>query len=338
MSSEELLHFVSQNPFFLAPMAGVTDCPFRSFMREMGAGVLTTELVSVKALHNPHNKSQQLMAFTENQKPVGIQIFGEDLQALSTGARIAENTGASFIDLNFGCPVTKITKKGAGAAMLKDLSLLSRVIRTVKKSVSVPVSIKVRTGWDQNSRNTPEVVKIAAGEGVLWVSIHGRTRSQAYKGQADWNYIKEVKAQSPVPVIGNGDLVNVGQILKLQKQSLCDGMMIGRGCLKNPWIFQMLKQKSSFGSQKKSYISVLNRLRFHLECFYQEERMFLLQYKKFCAWFSSGHKDSADFRRKIFQTTEKTAVLDLIQAYFHQVELAQKQNTDYEASLMQGHG
>lgn len=387
MKEEILLKKIQENPFFLAPMAGVTDSPFRSFMREMGAGILTTELVSVKALQNPYNRSRQLMAFEESQRPVGVQIFGEDPQALGTGAKIAESTGCDFIDLNFGCPVAKITKKGAGAATLKDLKFLRQVLRSVKQAVSLPVSIKVRTGWDQDSRNTAQVVQIAFDEGIVWVSLHGRTRAQAYSGHSDWGYIAEVKQQSPLPLIGNGDLVNGDQILKLKKQSGCDGMMIGRGCLKNPWIFQDTKADwLSGGSSKKnnllcisdslvsssrklpqvpvkgqsvisqqtglksgtgesvvtgkgrSFGKVLNRLKFYLENFYEEERLFLLQYKKFCAWYSSGHPGSADFRRTVFQLKNKDEVVDFIHQYFHRVELEARQNIPYEASLMQGHG
>ena len=337
MKEEVLLQKIKENPFFLAPMAGVTDSPFRSFMREMGAGVLTTELVSVKALQNPYNRSRQLMAFEESQRPVGVQIFGEDLQALSTGAKIAESTGCDFIDLNFGCPVAKITKKGAGAATLKDLDFLKRVLRSVKQAVSVPVSIKVRTGWDQDSRNTAQVVQMAFDEGIVWVSLHGRTRAQAYSGRSDWGYIAEVKQQSPLPLIGNGDLVNGDQILKLKKQTRCDGMMIGRGCLKNPWIFQDIKAEGLKGGER-SFVKVLNRLKFFLENFYEEERLFLLQYKKFCAWYSSGHPGSSDFRRAVFQLKNKAEALDFIHQYFHRVEGLEKQATPYEASLMQGHG
>ena len=243
MKTTQLLQFIQQNPFFLAPMAGVTDSPFRSFMREMGCGIITTELVSAKSLQLKNEVSKRLMSWTEDQRPIGIQIFGEDLQALHIGSQIVEQTGADFLDLNFGCPVPKIVKKGAGSAVLKDLGFLRSILKTVRRAVSIPVSIKVRTGWDAYSRNTSEVAKIAYDEGIIWLTIHGRTRAQAYSGQADWDYIKEVKAKSPLPIIGNGDLKTSEQILKLKKESGCDGMMIGRGALKNPYIFQEVVQK-----------------------------------------------------------------------------------------------
>ncbi len=354
MRKETLLKYIKQNPFFLAPMAGVTDSPFRSLMREMGCGILTTELISAKSLSMGHHttgydKSRKLMSFTENQKPIGVQLFGEDLSALQTAAQIVDQTGADFIDLNFGCPVTKIIKKGAGSAMLKDLKFLRKVLKTVCQSTCLPVSIKIRTGWNMDSRNSHQVAQIAADVGIIWLTIHGRTRSQGYSGQADWSYIAEVKAKSPIPVIGNGDLIHPHQIIKLQNQSKCDGMMIGRACLKNPWIFietinQHQSQKNNAPSSskvplQKNIFSVLNRLQYHLENFY-DEKMFLLQYKKFCAWFSTGFPHSAQFRKSIFQTSTKTQVLDTALAGFQTMvpHCSKRQNTHYESSLMQGHG
>ena len=343
MKEEAILKKLKSNPFFLAPMAGITDCPFRSFMRERGCGIVTTELISAKSLQIENEKSHQLMAFTRDQKPIGVQLFGEELEALAVASQVVEQNGADFIDMNFGCPVSKIVKKGAGSAVLKDLNFLKKILRTVKKSVSIPVSIKVRTGWDQHSRNTHEIAKIAYNEGIIWMTIHGRTRAQAYSGKADWCYITEVKKQSPIPIIGNGDLTHVEQILKLKKESLCDGMMIGRGCLKNPWIFQEVtqaytsKEEQSLQSAPRYYMDVLNRLRYYLENFY-DERMFLLQYKKFSTWYSSGYPESAYFRKNVFQTREKKAVLDLVEDYFSQIDFRKKQDIAYEPSLMQGHG
>ena len=343
MKEETLLKELNKNPFFLAPMAGITDLPFRSFMKERGCGIVTTELISAKSLEIGNERSHKLMSFTKDQKPVGIQLFGEELSALATASQIVEQAGADFIDLNFGCPVQKIVKKGAGSAVLKDLCFLQKILSTVKKAVSIPVSIKVRTGWDQHSRNTHEIAKIAYNEGIIWLTIHGRTRAQAYSGQADWAYITAVKKQSPIPIIGNGDLTHSDRILQLKKESLCDGMMIGRGCLKNPWIFREVRRGDSKENTKtafsapRSYMEVLNRLKYHLENFY-DERMFLLQYKKFSTWYSSGYPGSAHFRQTVFQTRDKPEVLALVQDYFSQIDFQAKKDTVYEPSLMQGHG
>ena len=342
MTDKKLLTELFKNPFLLAPMAGVTDSPFRSFMREMDCGIVTTELISAKSLQLNNEKSKKLMHFHEGQKPVGVQLFGEELESLSYAASVVEQAGADFIDLNCGCPVPKIVKKGAGSAVLKNLKFLVKILQTLKKAVSIPVSLKVRTGWDEQSRNSIEVAHIAHEEGIVWLSIHGRTRAQAYSGQADWDYITEVKKHSKLPIIGNGDLTNTEKVLELKSKSQCDAMMIGRGCLKNPWIFLEIKSRSkaqnhSVNIMTKNYMNILSRLKHHLENFY-EERMFLLQYKKFCAWYSSGFPDSSHFRQMLFQTREKKELMDLIDNYFGKVDAQLKQDVAYEPSLMQGHG
>jgi len=368
-----------QNPFFLAPMAGVTDKPFRSFMREMGCGIMTSELVSARALQDNNQRTYQLMEFSEDQRPYGIQIFGEDPFAIEEGAKRAENFGADFIDLNLGCPVNKIVKKGAGSALLKDLKVLSKVLHSLKKSVSIPVSLKIRTGWDEQSRNANQVAYMAYEEGFSWMSIHGRTRSQAYSGQVDWNYIREIKFQSSIPIIGNGDLISGLKAFEALQFSGCDGVMIGRGCLNDPWIFlealHFLKQQEQKTSDrggserdmlahntccfkknanqdkflkngkadrdercfKKDFKAAMDKLRVHLENFY-DERMFLLQLKKFTSWFSSGFPHSGEFRRKLFQEKDKQNLIQKIDEFFTQVEDYKKPVPVYEPFLMRGHG
>lgn len=238
MNQDDLLNTLKSNPFVLAPMAGITDCAFRSFMKSMGTSVVVTELVSANGLKYSSERTKVLMRFTEDQRPVGIQFFGEDLNHLSDAALMAQDMGADFVDLNFGCPVPKVVSKGAGSALLKDLVQLRKVIQATKKQIQIPLTIKVRTGWDENHRNAVEVCQIAFDEGVTWVAIHGRTRSKGYTGLADWDYIRDVKSRSKVPVIGNGDIVTPEMANQRLSESGCDAVMIGRGCLKNPWIFK----------------------------------------------------------------------------------------------------
>ena len=380
-SSENLKDFIKENPFFLAPMAGVTDRPFRSFMKKMGCGVMTSELVSARALQEKNKRSLQLMEFDEKHKPYGIQIFGEDPYTIGEGAKIAESYGADFIDLNLGCPVSKIVKKGAGSALLKDLKKLQCVLSSLKSSVKIPVSLKVRTGWDQNSRNADQVAKIAFEEGFLWMSVHGRTRSQAYSGKADWDYIKQLALDSPLNIVGNGDLISGEQACSALKWSSCFAVMIGRGCLNDPWIFfsskehyekeQRDKNNSPQASQStlnktethgkknlqqetkpkqdnlqkspqlkpttRNYNQALTCLKEELESFY-DERLFLLQLKKFAVWFSSGFPNSADFRKNLFQEKEKAIVIKKIEEFFTIHKDFQKAPPVYEPFLMQGHG
>src|ERR1700722_7301639 len=174
MTQERLLQHLRDNPFVLAPMAGITDRPFRSFMREMGCGIVVSELVSATGLKFSSQKTLRLMEFAPDQHPVGIQLFGENLEHLSEAARMVEQMGADFVDLNFGCPVPKVVNKGAGSACLRDLGKLRDVVRAAKSKISIPLTIKVRTGWDHHTRNTDQVVQVAFDEGVTWVAIHGR--------------------------------------------------------------------------------------------------------------------------------------------------------------------
>ena len=337
--------YIKENPFFLAPMAGVTDRPFRSFMREMGCGVMTSELVSARALLENNRRSLQLMEFDESHRPYGIQIFGEDPCEIGEGAKRAEESGADFIDLNLGCPVNKIVKKGAGSALLKDLKKLAGVLNSLKKSVLMPVSLKVRTGWDEKSLNADQVAYIAFEEGFEWMSIHGRTRAQAYSGKADWNYIREVQSQTPLKIVGNGDLISGRQACQALKFSACFAVMIGRGCLNDPWIFlsagKYLKQEKEKLQKaeafNRDYGKALNRLKFHLENFY-DERLFLLQFKKFSAWFSAGFPNSTEFRKNLFQEKDKQALIEKAEEYFNQVKAFEKPEPVYEPFLMQGHG
>ena len=421
--------YIRQNPFFLAPMAGVTDQPFRSFMREMGCGVMTSELVSARALQENNRRSLQLMKFEESHRPYGIQIFGEDSYIIGEGAKRAEEFGADFIDLNLGCPVNKIVKKGAGSALLKDLKKLAKVLNILKNSVQIPVSLKVRTGWDEKNLNADQVAHIAFEEGFEWMSIHGRTRAQAYSGKADWDYIKKVQSQTPLKIVGNGDLIS-GRLAGLAlKFSACFAVMIGRGCLNDPWIFlsarEYLKKMESDKENKlavskeshfnpsfenkhvqssylntresnysfegssfenssslksnhtlesrslesrhsrksgnlqkpnqlnantlfkekpnqkeefnRDYSFAINCLKIHLENFY-DERLFLLQFKKFSAWFSAGFPNSTEFRKNLFQEKDKQALVEKVEEYFKQVKAFEKPEPVYEPFLMQGHG
>ena len=238
MTEVELLHHLKHHPFVLAPMAGITDMPFRAFMKSMGAGVVVSELVSANGIKYGGENTLKLLDYEESERPVGLQLFGEDPQVLADAARKVQELGADFVDLNFGCPVKKVVQKGGGSAVLKDIPHLQKILRAVKSAITIPLTIKIRTGWDQNQRNAVEVIKVAHDEGIAWVAIHGRTRSQGYSGSADWEFIASIKAVSPIPIIGNGDITTAEMAVNRLRQSQCDGVMIGRGCLKNPWIFQ----------------------------------------------------------------------------------------------------
>ena len=339
MKESDLLNALKQNPFVLAPMAGITDCAFRSFMKSMGASVVVTELVSANGLKYSSEKTKKIMQFTEDQRPIGIQIFGEDLDCLSDAALICQDMGADFVDLNFGCPVPKVVKKGAGSAVLKDLNLLRRVIQAAKKQIQIPLTIKIRTGWDENNRNASEVCQIAYEEGVTWVAIHGRTRSKGYSGLADWDYIREVKQNSKIPIIGNGDIVTPEMANERLLESGCDAVMIGRGCLKNPWIFleSLNLRESTKANFEKDHGKVLEIL-FEKLNQYSEERIIGLQVKKFATWFSAGYPESSQFRKNVFQFKDKHEIFNFAKDYFENLKGFSQQDTSSEDFLMGGHG
>lgn len=344
MTEELLLKQLKKNPFVLAPMAGITNCAFRSFMKEMGASFVITELVSANGLKHSSERTKKIMKFSESQRPVGIQIFGENLDFLSEAALICEQMGADFVDLNFGCPVPKVVKRGAGSAVLKNLNQMTKVIRATKRHIQIPLTIKIRTGWDEDHRNADQVCHIAYNEGVTWVAIHGRTRSKGYSGQADWEYIREVKENALLPIIGNGDLIFAKQAVKALKDSKCEGVMIGRGCLKNPWIFQECLNLWEFHQKNlnvpltsQCHAEVLDRL-YESLVKESESRVVGVQLKKLSSWLSSGYPDSALFRREIFQIKDVEKTYECAKQYFVGLKGVPQRDTSHESFLMGGHG
>ena len=228
-----------ENPFVLAPMAGITDMPFRRLMRRMGVGVVISEFVSANGIISKKNpKTNRYLSYHDDERPVGIQLFGGEDNVLAEAAKIVEDRGVDFVDINLGCPVPKVTKKGGGSAWLCRTNDLGAMFRTVRSAIKIPLTIKIRSGWDANAINGKEIVRIAKEEGIEMVAIHGRTRAQGYAGHADWNYISEIARDTTMPIIGNGDIVSGPRAAARLVQSGCFGVMIGRGALKNPWIFQ----------------------------------------------------------------------------------------------------
>lgn len=336
------------NPFVLAPMAGITDCAFRTVMRELGCGPVITELVSAHGIEYASRKTLQLMDFEEAQRPVGIQLFGETPEILAKAARVCEKRGADFVDLNFGCPVPKVVKKGAGSAILKDLKAVEAVFRAVKGAVSIPLTVKIRTGWDHETRNASQVAQIAYDEGLSWVAIHGRTRAAGYSGLADWDFIAEVKSKAKLPIIGNGDILSAEMAVRRIRETGVDGVMIGRGCLKNPWIFRQsmgLWTEGAVPPVQKDFALLFERLHQAFRAVaidggpaYPPERFIMLQIKKFASWYSTGYPGASQFRKTIFQHESLEATLTAVFDYFKGIASIIQADTSHEAFLMGGHG
>lgn len=352
-----LISQLKSNPFVLAPMAGITDHPFRTLMKTLGSSVVVSELISANGIEYENAKTLAMMGFDEIQRPVAIQLFGDEPEVLARAAQVVELKNVDFIDINFGCPVPKVTKKGGGSAVLKDLTKLTQLVRAVVKAVKIPVTIKIRTGWDHLSRNSVEVCHIAYNEGVTWVAIHGRTRAQNYEGIADWDYIADVKSKVKIPILGNGDIHSAKEANFRLTTSGCDGVLIGRGALKNPFIFKesleirrssekhlstLSASLSTFTPSSpppfaRDFSHVLNELN-RLYSLHSSDQIRGIQLKKFAAWFSSGFPESAKFRKKIFELTSNELILEAALLYFSDHKHFIPEDTNNDKFLMGGHG
>jgi tRNA-dihydrouridine synthase B len=319
--------------YFMAPMAGITDTVFRSLIREMGAEVVISELLSSEGLVRGGQKTRDLMRFGENERPVGIQLFGSSVDTLVTATKIVEQEGADFVDLNLGCPVKKVVCDGGGAAWLKDPVALGKLLAEMKKAIRIPLTIKVRTGWDETSRNVKEIVQVAAASGVSWAAIHGRTRAQGYSGLADWELIRSVSQTSPIPIIGNGDLLSASEATRRVSEGYAHAVMIGRGALKNPWIFQEI----SCGREVERNFPKLIARHFELAIEKKDSVRAYLSLKKFLGWYAAGYPYSSTFRSQIFQTKDIEDLRRISSDYFSTID-REGYVVDSQPFLMGGHG
>lgn len=332
---------LKNNPFVMAPMAGITDHAFRTFMKKLDSSVVVTELVSATGIEYKSQRTLDLMSFDESQRPVGIQLFGENAEVVARAAQFAEQHGADFVDLNFGCPVPKVVSKGAGSAMLKDLVAMQKMLSACVQAVKIPVTIKIRTGWDSSLRNATDVCKLAYDEGITWVAIHGRTRAQGYSGLADWDFITEVKSKSKIPILGNGDILTPQKAVSRLSESGCDGIMIGRGCLKNPLIFadalSLWKGLPLRTDLKRNYHGIFTDLSQSIQsqC---AEHITNIQLKKFASWFSTGYPGAAVFRKQVFQIKDNDEVLRYALEFFSSISDFEQEDTSNDGFLMGGHG
>ena len=229
----------------LAPMSGITDSVFRRAVKEANPGAVgltVTELISIEGLTRRDEKSLRMLRSCPVEQPLSIQLFGSDPERMAESARLAEDHGAAAIDVNCGCPVPKVVKRGGGAELMRQSQRLAQIVRAIRRAVRVPVTVKIRSGWDDDSRNAVEVARIVAAEGAAMIAVHGRTRVQLYTGASDWELIARVKSAVGVPVVGSGDIGSAADALRRLRESGVDGVMIGRGALTNPWIFQQLAQ------------------------------------------------------------------------------------------------
>jgi len=325
----------ARSPFWLAPMAGITDVCFRQLMDEMQAGVLISELVSAKGLFFNSEKTRKMMRIHKSPGTiVGIQLFGESAEDIVQAVSVVEETGADFIDINMGCPVKKVIKKGCGAALMRDPAYLEKFLTTIKKGIRLPLTVKMRTGWNENELTIHECVEAAYQSGCEWVAIHGRTRAQGYEGKADWDLIAEVKQRAKLPIIGNGDIRSAAQANQRLQETGVDAVMIGRGALRNPWIF-----KECVGvSDERVGLELLNRYLNGLRENY-DLRSTLILLRKFSSWLVFGYPGAAKFRRNMFECHTASEVMQQAENFFGQVaKLPVPAFEDSEQFMMGGHG
>ncbi|MCI0496599.1 tRNA dihydrouridine synthase DusB [candidate division KSB1 bacterium] len=307
----------------LAPLAGVTDSSFRMICREAGAAIVFTEMVSADGLVQRGKRTLEYLFFRPEERPIGFQLFGSNPDKMAKAVAIAESFQPDFIDLNFGCPVKKVVKRGAGAALLKDIAMLGKIAEAAVRATNRPVLAKIRQGWDEKNKNAVEVAKVLEGCGIHAITIHPRTQTQLYSGHSDWNVIREIKNAVSVPVIGNGDVKSAEDVRQMIEETNCDLVMIGRGCLGNPWIF---RESNHFllTSNKLAPATPEERLKIMLDHLndiiaLKGENAGVHELRKHLAWYTKGLPNSTQIRAKLFSFKSRDEIKDCLTDYFHEI-------------------
>lgn len=318
---ELVLGSLSLHPVLMAPMAGITDKPFRRLVAEQGCGLAYTEMISSKAICYQNRRTWKMLDI-RGEHPVGVQLFGNDAAVMAAAAQTAQAEGAAVIDINMGCPVAKVVGNGEGAALMRNPRLASSLVAAVCDAVTVPVTVKIRAGWDSRSVNAVEFAREMVAAGASAVTVHGRTREQMYSGKADWSIIARVAESVKAPVIGNGDIKCGRDAVAMLEQTGCSAVMVARGAMGYPWIFAEIN--AAMTGQAFDPPDCWQRVRMalrhlELELAYREQRLAVLQMRKHFAWYIKGMPGATKLKQKLFRETEPEKIKDMLLRFGQQM-------------------
>ena len=310
-----------KNRVALAPMAGICDSAFRTIIKEQGCGLIEAEMVSDKAIMYGSNKTKEMLYMTDFERPISQQIFGSDVESFKIAAKyIYENMHPDIIDINMGCPVPKVAISAqAGSALLKNPNKVYEIVKAVVDAIPIPVTVKIRSGWDSNSINAVEIAKIVEKAGAKAITVHPRTRTQGYTGKADWNIIKEVKEAVSIPVIGNGDIKSCYDAKRMMDLTGCDAVMIGRGVLGNPWLIKECVDylENGIPPREISIDEKINMIKKHAELLVKNkpEKVAMLEMRTHAAYYIKGLPNSSNLKNEIFKMQTKEELFNLLENY-----------------------